>query len=343
MNHDHHTLRIGLLGYDQANALDISGPMEAFGSANAAATAQQRPAPYQLLVIAATPSPFTTESGLAVAPQYTFANAPPLDTVIVPGGCGLRRDATCEAVVDWLRTRATDCRRVVSVCTGLYGLAATGWLDGRRATSHWRHVGDLQARFPALQLDADSIYIKDGRYYTSAGVTAGIDLALALIEEDLGAAIALAAARDLLVYMKRPGGQAQYSEPLRLQTQSPDRFGELAAWIAAHPGQDLSLEALAARVCLSPRQFSRRFRAAFGCSPGEYVETQRLGVAREQLTHPRASVEHIARASGFGSADVFRRAFERRYGVSPGDYRRRFVSQAATSAVTSAITVDTCR
>lgn len=341
MNLDHQALRIGLLGFDQANALDISGPMEAFASANAAAIAQARPAPYQLLLIAATASPFTTESGLIIVPHYTFADAPALDTVIVPGGCGLRREATGAAVVDWLHACAGDCRRVVSVCTGLYGLAATGWLDGRRATSHWRHVADLQARFPTLRLDADSIYVKDGRYYTSAGITAGIDLALALIEEDLGAAVALGVARDLLVYMKRPGGQAQYSEPLRLQTQSPDRFGELAAWIAAHPGQDLSLDALAARVCLSPRHFSRRFRATFGCSPSEYVETQRLAVARERLTQPHASVERIAQASGFGSADVFRRAFERRYGVSPTDYRRRFAPQTALAPVTSSTLVNT--
>jgi len=236
-------------------------------------------------------------------------DAPPLDTFIVPGGRGLRETEANARIVAWLQAHARDCRRIASVCTGIYGLAPSGLLDGRRVTTHWRFARDVAQRFPKLQVDDNALYLRDGPCYTSAGITAGIDLSLALIEEDLGPRVALAVARDLVVYLKRPGGQAQYSEPLRMQVLSSDRFADLAAWMVGHLDHDLSVEALAARANLSPRHFSRRFAAIFGCAPARYVEDLRMSEARRMLSQDGASIQRVAAAVGFASADVFRRAF----------------------------------
>jgi transcriptional regulator GlxA family with amidase domain len=216
------------------------------------------------------------------------------------------------------------------MCTGLYGLAPSGLVDGRRVTTHWNFAADIAARFPKLRVEPDAIFIKDGPIYTSAGITASIDLALALIEEDFGNPLALAVARDLVVYLKRSGGQRQYSEPLRFQARAGDRFADLAAWLVDHLDEDLGVETLAARVGMSPRQFNRRFKTAFGAAPGHHVETLRLDAARERLIGARASIEQIAAAVGFRSDDAFRRAFDRRFGLSPTDYRRRFAPAKAS-------------
>ena len=247
-----------------------------------------------------------------------------IDTLIIPGGASLRQSANGIAIAQAVRWRAPECRRVVSVCTGIYGVAPAGLLDGRRVTTHWRFTADVAARFPALNLDCDKIFIKDGPYYTSAGITAAIDLSLALIEEDFGPHLALTVARDLVVYVKRSGGQLQYSEPLRFQARAGDRFADLAAWITAHLDGDLCVETLAARTGLSARQFSRHFTQTFGQSPSRHVEALRLDAARDRLTATDASVDSIAAAVGFRSDDAFRRAFARRFGLSPTDYRSRF-------------------
>jgi len=213
---------------------------------------------------------------------------------------------------------------VASVCTGVYGLAASGLLDGRRVTTHWMFTADLARRFPRLRVEPNALFVKDGPFYTSAGVTSGIDLSLALVEEDFGPQVALAVARMLVVYLKRDGGQEQYSEPLRFQTQSSDRFSELAAWMAGHLHQDLSVEALAGRACVCSRHFSRRFKDAFGSTPAAFVADLRLNEARRLLSSGTSPVEAIAASVGFGGADSFRRAFERRFGITPTGYRGRF-------------------
>jgi len=212
------------------------------------------------------------------------------------------------------------------VCTGAFGLAATGLLEGRNVTTHWRQAAELSTTFPALNVDGNSLYLKDGKFYTCAGVTAGIDLSLALIQEDFGPRVALSVARELVVYLKRPGGQEQFSEPLKFQTKSRDRFAELAAWIQGHLTHDLSAEALAERTNLSPRHFARRFKSAFGTTPAVFVEDLRLREARERLTLQDQTVQSVAESVGFKSDDAFRRAFERRYGIPPMSYRRRFGS-----------------
>jgi len=217
-------LRIGFVGYEQANALDLAGPAEAFASAVRDDGTGGLKRCYEIVIIGLTKRPFTTESGLVFQPGVTVETAPKLDTLIVPGGCGLHSPETNRWVATWIKERAKTARRVASVCTGIYGFAPTGLLDGREVTTHWRFVSDVARRFPALKMKANALFVKDGRFYTSAGVTAGIDLALALIEEDFGSKIALAAAREMVVYLKRSGGQEQYSEPLRFQTDSSDRF-----------------------------------------------------------------------------------------------------------------------
>ncbi len=228
---------------------------------------REPPTRYAPMVIGLTPAPFTAESGLRLMPETTLAKAPPLDTIVVPGGPGLREPETNAAVASWLKTRAASTRRIVSVCTGLYGLAASGLLDGRRATTHWLHAADAAQPLSAVKIEPDAIFIKDGKFYTSAGMTAAIDLALALIEEDHGAALALATARQLVVYMKRAGGQLQYSEPLRFQTRAGDRFIDLVSRVAGDLGADWSVEAMAAETGLSARQFTRKFKSAFALTP----------------------------------------------------------------------------
>ncbi|HEY6293888.1 MAG TPA: GlxA family transcriptional regulator [Terriglobia bacterium] len=318
---------IGILGYDGVQALDIVGPMDAFSIASShLASKRPDPAPaYEVLVLGLSRRAFVAESGIAIRPHRILAAAPPLDTVIVPGGKALRlHPATNARVAHWLRTRAPRIRRVASVCTGIYALAPTGLLDGRRVTTHWRFTSEIARLFPKLRLDPNPLFIKDDQFYTSAGITAGIDLALALIEEDHGPQIALAVARDLVVYLKRPGGQEQYSEPLRFQMNSNDRLSDLAPWITTHLHQDLSVETLAAKACLSPRQFTRRFKSAFGVTPGEFVENLRLDEARRRLSSSSVTIEGVGDSVGFASADSFRRAFERHFGIAPSIYRGRF-------------------
>jgi transcriptional regulator GlxA family with amidase domain len=316
---------IGLLGFDGVAALDLTGVLEAFyiaggGNWRKASTL------YATHVIGVTAKPFTAESGLRIMPDVALGDAPELDTLVVPGGPGLREDKTNAIVADWLRDHGTRARRVVSVCTGLYGLAASGLIDGRRATTHWHHAADAARRFPKVRIEPDAIYIRDGKFYSSAGMTAGIDLALALIEEDHGAALAMSAARQMVVYMKRSGGQLQYSEPLRFQTRAGDRFSALVAHIVSDLSADWSVDAMAARTGLSGRQFARRFKSAFHASPAVYVERLRLDEARLRLASGRDKLAGIAHAVGFSSDDAFRRAFERRFGVTPGAYRSRFAA-----------------
>ena len=322
--------RIGFLGFDGVQALDLVGPSDAFAS-DAFATIDRgddaKPwVPYEIVVIGLHGRRFTSSSGLVIRADAMVPSIVSLDTLIIPGGAGLRQPASTERAAQWIVSMAPRVRRVASVCTGLYALAATGLLDGRRVASHWSAVRDIAQRYPRLHVDPDVLYIKDGRFYTSAGITAGIDLALALIEEDHGPRTALAVARELVVFLKRPGGQQQFSEPLQFQLSAADRFGDLAAWIHGHLRSRLTVEVLAARAYLSVRQFARAFKREFGVTPAEFVEAARLAEAGRRFTSAarRVSVDAVARSVGYASEDVFRRAFERRFGVSPSQYRSRF-------------------
>lgn len=314
--------RIGFLVYDGMTALDLTGPLEVFHNANLCLGGEPV---YDFVVLGTTGKTIAAESGLRIAPHTSLARAPRLDTIVVPGGRGLRDPKICAPISAWLISRARTTRRLASVCTGIYAFGGTGLLDGRRATTHWRFAADVALRFPEIRVEADAIFLRDGAFYSSAGVTAGIDLALSLVEEDHGAQLALATARELVVYLKRAGGQMQFSEPLQFQTRSTDRFADLATWMVRNLRKDLSVETLAARAGLGARHFSRRFKSVFGLPPANYVEKLRLDEARRRLPVPRQTVESVAWSVGYASADAFRRAFERQFGIGPNAYRKRFV------------------
>jgi transcriptional regulator GlxA family with amidase domain len=320
--------QIGFLGYDGVQGLDLVGPLEAFMTARTDEGGVSGTACYEVQVIGLTDQPFTSETGIVFHPRKTLQNAPALDTLIIPGGKSLRNGETSMVISAWLKPRAGRIRRIAAVCTGVYALAPTGLLKGRRVTTHWRFARDLAQRFPEFKVDPDALFLKDGKFYTSAGITAGIDLALALIEEDYGARVALSVARELVVYLKRPGGQEQYSEPLQFQVQSSDSFADLAVWMRGHLRQNLSVQALAEKACLCPRHFSRRFKEVFGTTPAVFVETSRLDEARRRLGEQRHTIDGVGSSVGFKSAKAFRRAFERRFGVTPSNYRSRFAAEA---------------
>ena len=321
-------LRVGLIGYDGVQALDIIGPSDAFTIAEIESDNGQRRPCYEVIIVGITNKPFRAESGISFQPHTTLGKAPTFDTLIIPGGRGVRIGQSGKLIANWISSRAKRIRRIASVCTGVYALAPTGLLDGRRVTTHWRFANDVARRFPKLNVDHDALFLKDGPFYTAGGITASVDLALALIEEDYGPRVALAVARELVVFLKRSGGQKQYSEPLEFQINSTDRFADLAAWMVEHMRGDLSLAALAKRVCLSPRHFVRRFKQAFGGTPAAFVENLRLDEARRRLSERTQTIENVASSVGFQSDDVFRRAFQRRFGVKPSSYRSRFDARA---------------
>jgi transcriptional regulator GlxA family with amidase domain len=318
-----HRRRIGIVLFDGITALDLVGPADAFGSAQRGPASAPAPA-YEVVVLGLSRRACVAESGVKLVPDCTLEQAPALDTLVIPGGSGLREPKTNHLVASFVRRRAARVRRVAAVCTGIYGVAPTGLLDGRQATTHWAFVDRVAAAFPKLRLAADQLFVKDGKFYTAAGVTSGIDLSLSLIEEDLGPARALAVARELVVYVKRQGGQEQFSEPLRFQLEARDRLRDLADYVTAHLAADLSVPALARRLALSPRQLTRLCTQELGQAPATLVQRLRLDDARRRLLERGASVEQVANAVGFASADVFRRAFEQRFGVNPTHFRERF-------------------
>jgi transcriptional regulator GlxA family with amidase domain len=248
-----------------------------------------------------------------------------VDTLLIAGGPGVDKAASDAALVDWTRRRARRARRVASVCTGAFLLAATGLLDGRRAVTHWSFCAELARRYPLIKVEPDPIFVADGPVWTSAGVTAGIDLALALVEQDLGRDIAFAVARYLVVFLKRPGGQAQFSAALSLQA-GEDRFGALHDWVGTHLTADLSLQELAGHAGMSERSFSRHYLEATGRTPARAIEAIRVEAARRLLSESRLPVKRIAQRCGFGSEETMRRSFQRLLAVPPHDYRARFAS-----------------
>ena len=312
---------IGLLAYDDMQALDLTGPLDVFGTANALASAMP---PYGLHVIGVHAGTVRAENGLVVVPACNIDDTPPLDTLLIPGGVGSRLGNVDPQLLAWLRRQAKTARRVVSVCTGAYMLAAAGLLDGRRVATHWQYAEDLARRFPAIHVEPERLFLRDGRFATSGGLTAGIDLALALVEEDLGAAASLAVARYLVMYVTRPGNQTQFSAPLAAQAQATGRMGVLVDWLLAHLKDEVSSERMAEQVSMSPRHFRRVFADTFDTTPARFVEHLRLEQACMRLTRDKASIDRIASSVGFRSADVFRRAFRSRYGATPSEYRARF-------------------
>lgn len=311
---------VEILAFPQVQILDVAGPLQVFATAN---ERLGRDPPYSLKVVAPVGSPIAASAGLHLVPEPLPEVEAPLDTLLVAGGPGVTAACSDPALVAWVGARAGRARRVASVCTGAFLLAATGLLDGRRAATHWAHCDRLAALHPGIRVEPDPIFVRDGPVWTSAGITAGIDLALALVEEDLGREAALAIARHLVMFLKRPGGQAQFSAALSLQA-GEDRFAALHDWIGRNLAADLSLPTLAAQAGLSERSLSRRYREATGVTPAKGVERLRLEAARRALSESHMPVKRIARECGFGSEETMRRAFLRHIASTPQDYRARF-------------------
>ena len=315
--------RIAIVGYDKVQALDVVGPADVFAGANL--LLDRKPAPYEVVVLAPHSGPIETESGVRLYADATLNDGGLFDTVIVPGGRALRLETNTRAAIGtFLTAQTATARRIASVCTGIYALADTGLLDGRSVTTHWRYAGDVQQRWPKVRMNADAIFSRDGKFYTSAGVTAGIDLALAFVEEDFGSELALAVAREIVVYLKRSGGQLQYSQPLHAQVDAKTRFGDLAEWVRGNLQKDLTLEVLAEHANLSTRHFARKFKDTFGVTPADFIEEMRLDEARWLLVNSDNPIGELAANVGYSNDDTFRRAFERHFGIAPADYRRRF-------------------
>ena len=314
---------VDVLTYPAVQLLDVTGPIQVFASANDLVAGAGGARPYLLRVVSQGGEGVTASAGVALAAGPLTKLGDELDTLLVAGGEGAEAAAENPVLIDWVRERATEARRVASVCTGAFLLAAAGVLDGRRAATHWMYCAKLAQRFPAVRVEPDPIFVCDGAVWTSAGVTAGIDLALALVEEDLGRSVALAVARYLVVFLKRPGGQAQFSAELALQA-ADDKFGALHDWINGHLGHDLSLSVLADQAGMSERSFSRHYAQATGQTPARAIERLRVEAARRQLSDSRLPVKRIAQRCGFGSEETMRRSFLRLLAATPQDYRARF-------------------
>ena len=315
-----HQRRIVFVIFDRFQSLDLTGPLEVFSCAGRVSGG------YRCQIVASCPGPVRAGSGLAVHAEYGVAGLDPsgIDTLVVTGGGGVDRARHDPALVGWIATAGAGVRRLTSVCSGVFLLAAAGLVTGRTVTTHWGRAEQLAHEHPELTVDCDPIFIRDGRVWTSAGVTAGMDLALALVSEDRGREVALRVARQLVMYVQRPGGQAQFSAQLGAQAPARDPLADLQAWIAEHPAEDHAVDRLAYRVAMSPRHFARVFRAEVGCTPATYVERTRVEVARRLLETTALSVEQVAAAAGFGTPETLRRAFGRRVGASPTEYRERF-------------------
>jgi transcriptional regulator GlxA family with amidase domain len=322
---------VGLIVADQVTAADLMGPAEVFSRATIQSSDQpeSRESCYRVLTIGVKKEPCVTDCGIVIRPNVDLEKAPPLDTIFVSGSRGSHGERLNRKLVKWLKQRAPNTRRVAALGRGIYELAATGLLDGREAVIHWSFAKDVASQFPRLRVNSNNLYVKEGCFYTCAGGISAIDFSLAMVEEDFGRQVALALARELLVHVKRPGEEEQYSEALRFQVQSSDRFANLPAWILCNLDQDLSIEALAHKASMSPRNFSRLFKAAFGETPADFVARARITEARKRLLIPRNSIESVASSVGFKSADVFSRTFERMVGIRPSTYRGSLATHPA--------------
>jgi transcriptional regulator GlxA family with amidase domain len=339
--------------YAGVQSLDVAGPVEVFGGARALVEAGGRSARagscvvgaertdrggstdhgYRTTVVSLDGAPVATSSGLTIVPHADLSHAPErIDTLLVAGGAGADRACEDPALIGWIAARAQTTRRVASVCTGAFLLAAAGLLDGRRATTHWAAAGELARRYPQVTVDPEPIFVRDGRVWTSAGVTAGMDLALAMVEDDLDRDAALTIARHLVLFLRRPGNQSQFSATLAARMPARPGLREVQRYAVENIAADLTVEALAQRAHMSSRHFARSFRAEVGLTPARYVERLRLEAARRRLEESREPVAAVALACGFGTAETMRRAFLRALGVGPAEYRRRFHTAAASPA-----------
>jgi transcriptional regulator GlxA family with amidase domain len=320
------TRRVIMLGYPDAEALDIIGPLEVFSEATRLLLAHKltRDPAYSIEVVGLRAGPFPTTSGVRLMAERGFRAVAAADLLMISGGRGCSSVQQDRAVLDWIRRLARRAQRVAAVCSGATILAQTGLLNGRSATTHWADTADLARQNPSISVRSNAIYVRDGKFYTSAGVTAGIDMALAIVEEDWGRNIALSVARVLVMFLNRPGGQSQFSEYLAAQFCEDSRVRKIQLWVHEHLEQNLSVATLAARSAMSSRNFARHFTSVTGMTPAHYVSNARLEAARRKLEENKLPTAKIAHRCGFGTAETMRRVFNMNLGVSPTDYRSRF-------------------
>ncbi len=314
-----------MLGFPQAQVLDITGPLEVF-SRTARWLAEHRGArtpAYVTEFIAARAGPVAMSNGLQLVASRRYSAVDDADTLLVAGGIGWEETARDRRLLQWLAAQAGRVQRLGSICNGAMLLAAAGLLEGRAATTHWAYLDRLASLAPKARVDRDALYVRSGNIYTSAGVTAGMDLALALVEQDHGKAVALAVAQELVLFLKRPGGQSQFSRHLQAQRRD-DLFGELELWMLEHPGEDLSVAKLARRMNMSARHFARLFAARLGASPAAYVRRLRVEQARRRIEEGALRLKQVARDCGFGDEQALRRSFQAVVGITPAEYRQRF-------------------
>jgi transcriptional regulator GlxA family with amidase domain len=326
-------LQIAILVFPDVQSLDVTGPLEVFAAAQRL-LATDTPAShgYEVRIVSRDGAPLRTSSGLTITPDAAIANAPAkIDTLIVAGGVGQRAACADGELLDWVATTSHAARRTASVCTGAFVLAAAGLLDGRRATTHWASAERLKRAYPAVRVDAEPIFVRDGSVWTSAGVTAGMDLALALVEEDSDREAALTIARHLVLFLRRPGNQSQFSATLVSQQPEREPLREVQREVVEHAAGDHSVEAMAARAHMSARHFARAFRAETGVTPARYVERVRVEAARRRLEDTSEPISAVAASCGFGTAERMRRVFIRTLDVGPAEYRRRFHAPSPTT------------
>lgn len=317
--------RVVMVAFPDLQILDVTGPLEIFGATTRWLAAKRSVPSYTIEIAAARRGPLSSSSGMRLVADSALADVHgAIDTLLVAGGDGTEAALADPRTIEAIRRLARRSRRVASVCTGAFLLAEAGLLDGRRATTHWAYCDRLARRYPKVNVDANPIFVRDGSTWTSAGVTAGMDLALALVEDDHGRDVALAIARRMVLFLHRPGGQSQFSAQLAVQQADRRPVRDLQTWIADHLDADLSVESLAKRAAMSPRNFARVFHREVGATPARFVERVRVEAARRRLEESAHGVEQVASQCGFGTAESMRRAFLRTLRVSPSAYRSRF-------------------
>jgi transcriptional regulator GlxA family with amidase domain len=321
-----------IVAFPGVQSLDVTGPFEVFAGANQAMAASS-PAgatpPYALELVSVDGAPVSTESGLSLGTRPLPKGGVEIDTLVLPGGAGSRTARFDDRLIRWLRATAPRARRIVTVCTGTFLAAEAGLADDLTVTTHWAYAGRLAREYPAVDVDPDPIYVHDGRLWSSAGVTAGIDLSLALVEDDLGTEVAQTVARWLVMFLRRPGGQTQFSAPVWMPRAERSAIRSVQSHIESHPDGDHSVSALAQRASMSARHFTRVFTAEVGEPPGQYVERVRTEAARRALEDTKDTLDVVARRCGFGSAETLRRIFVKRLGIPPNQYRHRFGATAS--------------
>lgn len=318
--------KIGIVAFPNAQSLDISGPFEVFSFANYSLQRLgiSEQSVYSIKILADAPGPITTMSGLQIIADEAYGDPnSQFDTLLVAGG-NIEGELSNTRLLDWIKVMSPRVNRLASVCTGAFLLAESGLLDGCKATTHWHYCQQLAKNYPRVQLEPDHIFVRDGHIFTSGGITSGIDLALAMLEDDWGQELALYVARFLVVFLKRPGGQSQFSTYLTCEASHRPDLRELQTWIMAHTGDDLHVEELAERMAMSPRNFARLFLAETGMTPAKFVEMARIDQARHLLETTEIAVETVADKAGFKDPERMRRAFIRQLGVNPQNYRQRF-------------------